>query len=534
MAAHSAEKVVDISKILDPPVNFFKRIFKLVDTFFDEEPWTVLSYRDTVQIEALGESYVMRINIERWEEDMNILLFTNFEDCMGFAKHGMSEQKVFTSGKAFSCSLMKQFQLPTNIKSFIKKHGLPQTGINMYPVFRNLYGRNNLSKMEFQFFEIVLAVIPRFVKTFVPKGPYDYDSRMQSEVVSLASGEKTLVTLTYPAGYMSPYDEKPDVLGQSKCWKTMVGINGISKRISPYLTSKGEVVEAMRADCQTLALPSDSYLKKMSTKDLKAHLVKCRVSITGCLDRSDLLAAAHVERQACTDEDDMENVHDLAFALMTLMVEEASLEAISIAKTVPQQAYVAAFLMRCYLDMCMYEDAVKMMKYYGNSSCMWAWTTALLEFKKKGGTARTSKAALRNAVHSNCIVVMLMIKMQKLLPIEDIKLQPNNDPMKEHIEHASLYVYHFVHDWLRTKGAVKWICTTGVHYMEEFKTLLHTEGFDGETLRPTVMIPQVILSCHFCKKGKGITIQKCARCKSVGYCSKECQTKDWKNHKKEC
>lgn len=39
------------------------------------------------------------------------------------------------------------------------------------------------------------------------------------------------------------------------------------------------------------------------------------------------------------------------------------------------------------------------------------------------------------------------------------------------------------------------------------------------------------MNCAVCKAN---TSQNCARCKKVHYCSKECQQKDWKNHKRNC
>ena len=40
-------------------------------------------------------------------------------------------------------------------------------------------------------------------------------------------------------------------------------------------------------------------------------------------------------------------------------------------------------------------------------------------------------------------------------------------------------------------------------------------------------------SCHFCKVDPKQQLKSCA-CKKVSYCSKDCQAKDWKNHKPSC
>jgi len=43
-------------------------------------------------------------------------------------------------------------------------------------------------------------------------------------------------------------------------------------------------------------------------------------------------------------------------------------------------------------------------------------------------------------------------------------------------------------------------------------------------------------TCHICMiRGKvGVVVKFCKRCRTVVYCSRECQSKDWKSHKTEC
>lgn len=44
------------------------------------------------------------------------------------------------------------------------------------------------------------------------------------------------------------------------------------------------------------------------------------------------------------------------------------------------------------------------------------------------------------------------------------------------------------------------------------------------------------MSCYTCHKLKSddVRLYKCNVCKSIKYCSKECQTMDWSRHKLEC
>jgi hypothetical protein len=42
-------------------------------------------------------------------------------------------------------------------------------------------------------------------------------------------------------------------------------------------------------------------------------------------------------------------------------------------------------------------------------------------------------------------------------------------------------------------------------------------------------------TCEFCRKEETkVKLFRCSRCKFVRYCSKECQTADWKKHKHAC
>ena len=51
-------------------------------------------------------------------------------------------------------------------------------------------------------------------------------------------------------------------------------------------------------------------------------------------------------------------------------------------------------------------------------------------------------------------------------------------------------------------------------------------------------IKQNKYECIVCKKtdaeADGGKLKSCSRCKRVRYCSRECQVKDWKTHKKFC
>ncbi|KAI6115967.1 hypothetical protein F5141DRAFT_1212573 [Pisolithus sp. B1] len=64
----------------------------------------------------------------------------------------------------------------------------------------------------------------------------------------------------------------------------------------------------------------------------------------------------------------------------------------------------------------------------------------------------------------------------------------------------------------------------GVSYLEYAETM---EPADVPPVRPA------LARCATCRNG-GVPLSRCSRCKTNKYCSKDCQEKDWKTHKRNC
>lgn len=111
---------------------------------------------------------------------------------------------------------------------------------------------------------------------------------------------------------------------------------------------------------------------------------------------------------------------------------------------------------------------------------------------------------------------------------------------------ATLHVEVNGQHWHRTKGAIKWLRMNGMQYYKEFVAKINSISRNRrkpekervwdmmDFMQPNLMLPESILACLACRKGKGVNLKKCGYCKSVGYCSKECQKAHWPEHKKVC
>ncbi len=396
---------------LQPPVT--QKLFELVHIFYNHEPWTIMGDKDTIKIEAFGESKVVRLlgSIE----SMTLKIFDNYDAAVEFITPEVADRN-----DAFGCLLSREELHHAPYIKLIKERKFMETVSGVYPGFINAQGLNCMSWTNFCFVDLALRMVPCFADSLVPKGPYHYEPQVKHEDVTLSGGDKLKVTLTFPGGRLSPYDEDPWFKG------TLPNLPVLS-----HLQTKRQLLDILREKCDKVAFPSKGYLENMDTKSLKAHLKKCKINLTGCLEKADLVAAAEEQRVHMDwhlPKEDARLLENLTYTLSMLETEEGTLEAMDLNKLIfndnieDDPHNVMYPLLDLYMDMGLYQQVTEMMKKFGNRSIMWLWTIALLQYKKKGGKSKTAKEALYNAVKSNMWVMKYFARL-KPLPSAEFMMQ---------------------------------------------------------------------------------------------------------------
>ncbi|GFH52501.1 hypothetical protein CTEN210_08977 [Chaetoceros tenuissimus] len=80
---------------------------------------------------------------------------------------------------------------------------------------------------------------------------------------------------------------------------------------------------------------------------------------------------------------------------------------------------------------------------------------------------------------------------------------------------------------------------TATKMREDLDKLAATKSESGDSVLKVMEVvnedkKHLCLTCGKQEQDDGSKLMKCARCKSVSYCSRECQVKDWKEHKSYC
>ncbi len=535
---------VDLGSLSDFPIAFFKKLFESVNTFYNEEPWTILGPKLPLTIKAFTHKRVFRIYA--YEEDMILLMFTDYKPCMGFLTSGEKQVKHFRSGKTCSCALKPFTSHSRSNQAFIKKRKLTVTGKYLYPVFKNCHGGHTLSNLEMKMFELALAEIPKFVNTLIPSGPYVYKlNEIKKKVLVMATGEEEAISLIYPSGETSPDSELINAKYPGK-WPL---------HDLPFPLTKHEYYSLTMQSLGKVGLPSADYLATLDTDYLKFRLRLYHIDTTNeCYEKSDFLAAAANQRLRKPSEfttDDMNKIENRIKELLNGQTELFTLEALSLTKMLCQNSSFdqrsAHFLyVHIYLDLHLYDELVTLMGQVDitdtKTGTLWMWTSTLLIYKKMGAQANSSENALKRAIRQNPWVFCHFAKVE--LPCLNFLSRAH---MTHLTQHAEIYMDMYRQHWHRTKGAVKWVCSQGKPYFEKLSHKINyleraPEGRKEEVfselmslLKLDVKIPDMIFNCHRCKQGKGLKIMRCERCKCVGYCSRECQLTDWEDqHKKQC
>eukprot|EP00854_Cymbomonas_tetramitiformis_P001370 gene1370-1972_t len=275
----------------------------------------------------------------------------------------------------------------------------------------------------------------------------------------------------------------------------------------------------------------------------------------------------------------------LANALWELETKECTAEAIELAEqlfrhTQDDQDNVREFLLDLYLEAGRWDEALALLHRYsatedtegsggdrfavGNAD-IWAWTTALVMLHLHGLKSKRAAAAIVAAIQANPYVYPLLVRDEAL--DEDAAAAPRRGGhvtlfpnMQAHGDRRKALSYVWINrkHWWRLGGEhmLRALRSSGEAAYREWREryavvdslMMSKVSSGGERdhyyapLDEAVLCqqPKAVAPPHLCAQcGKRESteqkkLMKCARCRGVSYCSRECQLGDWNRHKASC
>lgn len=464
-------------------------LFKRLRVFCDRrDDWTPVPPSNVYELECPAGRVVVQL-IGKSGHDIGLQLFPTYKDFQPLLAPRPPNCSPMKRSRCFMLLNFRNASAPADV-AFVQRRKLrlprPHGGED-FPCFFT-FRKEGLTLQDLQLLEACCVAMPDMAQGMKREG-YKYLPRSAKFLFSSPlSGDNTWVTVKFPcAGELQPRQWKLGIM-PSCCPEPAVPKRGLTDwTIGAAVEWYEKEVARMEGRCP------------IATAQLRYGLANAlwKVEEPEATER-----ALSIARQVLKDTEDMHDPLHVRNFLLEVCMEST-----------------------CY-NPSAWGDALAVLKSYPpeeQGSTNWLWGVALLRFKRDGDCPR-SRQALQAAVCGNPLVRdMLTGRRAVTRPRADVPSLALFEAFPSTMQHdAALYMLNFRQYWLCCEGSVDWVRLRG------------DETHSGPDAPPRVRPPSV-LACTQCGKGpRDVKLKVCQRCRTAGYCSRECQKAHWSKHKLVC
>jgi len=427
----------------------------------------VCDTRDVIKIDAYGTSRVFQQRSN--SSDIAVVQWKSFDEYWNiFNPVYISAENALMIHKPVELAFDAIDHIDKSNIAYITKNNLCKSGKHFYPqIF--CFGDQQLTDVDLKFFEIMLLTLPKFCSQLERIDPYNMKAHEVFEDVVSGSGEVVNVKISCPAGSNPVSNERYDLVLEE-----VLEVVTIPSRVKTY----GDLADYFREICGVTALPEQSYLEKMNSSELKRRLKNCKINVTGCLDREDLLSAAQTQRPNIHLSDAaLLKLIGLSNSIWKLRSVETTREAIELLQKVLKidnrgDRFALRFhLLLYFLELEDWGACRELIDTYSEKderTTDWAWTKAFIEFRAHGGESTIANQALFDAVNANGLVVKYLTadSIDILNSDMNVFVSLNEDSKNREME-AKHYAEEYNCFWRRAKGAIEWMRMLAPHYRQQ-------------------------------------------------------------------